>query len=255
VPERLLSATRGGLELWLDATKWWTGAVADSAGAVVGGAGAWREDNEWLLREAVGRLARAFEERQIEVELGGSPVRATLESIQLYRGGRDGALLTFRDVNWNGVLIDRLKVIAEQTAISSPPTMMLTLSGVKLEGRVAFSELVAWLDRGVARWELRATEEGLIEAVSHNRGWRLTFEPALLGGELQVELRELRWRSVRIPGPRLFRVLRRLQLPSLPAGISVSEARRAANDVEFVLDVPPISRRLDVRGPLARVLP
>src|SRR5436190_1452109 len=148
VPDRLLSATRGGLELWLDATKWWTGAVVDSAGA-------WREDSERVLRELTGLLVRSFGERQIEVQCGGWPVEATLESIQLYQGGRDGAQLRFRDLRWSGLLIQRLSLIAQQATITPPPTVTLNLSGVTLGGRVALRELVAWLDRTVARWQLR----------------------------------------------------------------------------------------------------
>lgn len=222
---------------------------------MAGSAGTVREQSERNLRQVTGLLVRAFGERQVQVDCGGWPVVATLESIQLYEGGRDGARLSFRDVRWDGLLVERLTVEAEQAAITPPPTMTLNLSAITLRGRVTFAELVAWLDGAVARWQLRATPDYLIEATFHNGRWRVTFEPALLGGgEVQVALREVSWRCLRVRAPARFRVARTVQLPDLPAGISVSEAGRDNADVEFLLEVPPISRRLDLRQSLARVL-
>jgi hypothetical protein len=157
------------------------------------------------------------------------------------------ARVALRDVHWDGVRIQQLSILAEEVAIMPPPNVALRLSGGVLEGRVALRELVAYVDRSVARWQLNVTDAFLIEAVSRDSAARFAFEPVLSGGELEIELRTVRWRGLWLRLPRWIRLTRKIQLPPLPSGIAVSDARRNNATVEFLLSVPSVSSSLDLR--------
>jgi hypothetical protein len=226
-------------EAWLGATRWW-------ADALVAGPQAWPDANGKLLAEFADSAARRFRGRRIEFDIGGRRVRATLESIRLdRRDNRYGARLQLRDVDWDGLLFDRLSIVAAAVTLSPPPTVALTAFGVELEGLSSLASLVAWLDRRMPQWELGVGQRGLIEATRASSQRRLLLEPVVLDGALEVELRGVGWRSLWLRLPAWLRLTRNLALPTLPEGISVAEARRRGASVDLRLSVPAVSRRLD----------
>jgi hypothetical protein len=243
--ERLLRASRGALQLWLDAAKWWTGALAESAGAVYA-------ENGGLLPEPAEALARWLQGRRIEGQCGGRALRATVESIQVYRGDRDQARLKLSEVDWDGLHIERLSVFADDVSITPPPTISLRLDQVRLEGRIPLRELIAWVDRSLMSWRLGVTAANLVEAVPAGRRIGFIVEPVVVAGELEVELREVRWRTLRFPLPGWVRLTRKLQLPSLPEGLTISEARRREQAVEFLMAMAWVSTPVDLRGVIQR---
>lgn len=178
--------------------------------------------------------------------LGSGHVRAVLESLHLdRREDRYGARLRLGDADWDGLRFERLTVVAEAVALTPPPDLTLTVSGVEMEGRTSLAPLVARLDREVPRWQLGVTEDGLIEAAPQGGGRRFLVEPVVIDGELEVELRAVRWHGVLLRLPSWLRLTRKVPLPALPEGLSVSEARRRGNSVDLRLLVPAASRRLD----------
>ncbi len=233
--------SRGALQLWLDAAKWWTGAVADSAGAVYA-------ENERLVSETAAALTRRLQGRRIEGQCGGRSLQATLESIHIYRGSRDQARLKFSHVDWGGLEIERLSVFADEVSITPPPSLSLTLDQVRLEGRIPLRELVAWTDRNLERWRLSVTADNLIEAVAARSRMGFIVEAGLVDGELEVELREVRWRALRVRLPGWLRLTRKLRLPSSPDGITSSQARRRGPAVEFLVTMASVNTPVDLRG-------
>ncbi len=241
VNEQLLRASRGALQLWLDAAKWWTGAVAESAGVVYA-------DNERLVSETAEALARRLQRRRIEGQCGDRRLQATLESIHVPRGSPDQARLKLSHVDWGGLEIERLSVFADEVSVTPPPSLSLTLDQVRLEGRVRLRELVAWADQSLTAWGLSVSASNLIEAVPARGRMRFIVDPMLVDGELEVELREVRWRALRVRLPGWLRLRRKLQLPFLPEGITITEARRRGPAVDFLVTMASVSTPVDLRG-------
>jgi hypothetical protein len=235
--DRLLEASRGALELWLDASRWW-------AGVVIEGAGSWREENARVLSETAQGLARKLEGREVNTECAGRPLVAIVDAIQFYRDDEDAARLKLRDIDWDGLRVERLSIFADEMTISPPPSLELSLRGVALEGRVRLRELVAWLDRELPRWQLAVTADNLIEAVPNSTRASIAVAPRVLGGEVEVELRELRWRALHLRLPAWLRLVRTLKLSPLPEGVAVREANLRQDVVEFVIALPDATRPL-----------
>jgi hypothetical protein len=226
-------------EMWLDATKWWAGALAD-------GARAWPEANGRLLAELAEGVARRFRGRRIDIEVGGRQVRAILDSIRVERrDDRYGARVQLSDVDWDGLLFEQLSIVATAVALTPPPSVAVMASGLELEGRSSLAPLVAWLDRGLPQWDLAVAENGLIEADRPRGARRYLLEQVVVDGELDVELRGVRWGSVPLRLPAWLRVTRKVPLPALPEGVSISEARRHGADIDLRVSVSAISRRLE----------
>jgi len=241
VNEQLLRASRGALQLWLDAAKWWTGAVAEGAGAMYA-------ENERLVSETAEALTRRLQGRRIEGQCAGRSLQATLDSIHVYRGSRDQARLRLSHVDWGGLEIERLSVYADRVSITPPPSLSLTLDQVRLEGRIALRELVAWADRSLTAWRLSVTVGNQIEAAPACGRMGFIVEADLVDGELEVELREVRWRALRVRLPGWLRLSRKLPLPFSLEEATVSEARRRGAAVEFLVTMSSVNTPVDLRG-------
>jgi hypothetical protein len=208
-------------------------------------AGALSRADPSLLVDLARGVARMFRGRRVGGELGGSSISAVLHSITLERRDEDwGGRLELRSVDWDGLELETLSMVASAVMLTPPPNLMLSVVDVELRGAAALEAVIAWVDLKVPEWTLR-TDGGVIEAVRRGAATRFVFDALVRDGELEVELRAVRWRRLSLRSPRWLRLNRNIRLPSLPDGMWVAEARHRGADVEFRLSIPTIRRRLD----------
>jgi hypothetical protein len=73
---------------------------------------------------------------------------------------------------------------------------------------------------------------------------RLTIEPAVQDHRVHVELCGVRWRRAHLKLPTWLRLRRIVELPALPLGVVVVDARRRGDTVDLRLTVPSVSKSL-----------
>lgn len=199
-----------------------------------------------LLEELAGGLGRALRGRRVGLDLGGRRLRAVLESAWLdRRDGRHAGRLQLRDVDYDGLAIERLTVVADAVALFTSPDVELVASAVELRGHAALPAVVVWLDGRLPGWSLRVVEAERIEASAHGRPGRLLVDGAVRDGVLEVELRAVLWRGLTLRCPRWLRLTRVVALAALPEGAAIAEARRVGARVEFCVTAPGWRRSLD----------
>jgi hypothetical protein len=239
------------LQLWGEATRWWVAPVAGRRELVTA--------KDQLLVELIDGLRGRFEGRQIELVLGGSRLRAVLESIRLRRpGAHYAARVELRDVDRDGWRLETLSIEADAVKIEPFPLPEFTASGITVIGSSAIGPLVAWLDERATQWQLGVDGEGCVEVRRRGRGLRMTVEPVIDHDRVKVELVALRWGKMRLAPPRWLRLTRRLNVAPLPLGVSIVEAKRIGRGVAFRLAVASVSRDIDaalVRKAILRRLP
>jgi hypothetical protein len=233
------------MKLWTDAAKLAADAMVETAEAI-------GENNERLLWESAEAVARGFRGREIEVDLGGSPLRGEVSSIELRPGSEHAARIELVAVRFEGMSIPTVEVVAEEVEVTPPPDLGLSLSNVEMRGSVPLRELVAWVDRTTPRWALGVTDQNLLRAVSADGVTRLVLEPSLAGDHLELEVREVSWRGVGLKVPRWLRLTRRPPLPPLPGGMSLIQAHRRDRDVDLTLAVSDLQHSLDLSTVLGR---
>jgi hypothetical protein len=199
-----------------------------------------------LLAELAGGVARAFRGRRVGFELGGRRVRAELDGLWLdRRDDRCGGRLELRSVECADFELETLSVVADRVALAALPRVSVTASGLLIEARAPLEPVVAWLNRRLPDWDLGVADGGLIQAVPRGGGKRLLVDAAVRDGELEVELRALRWRGLTLRCPAWLRLARRMPLPALPEGVLVAEASRRGSRVELRLAVADVRRAFD----------
>ena len=248
------SGERGGAQAtewsdaWMSATSWWADAIGEGQGAVPDAPGR-------LLVEIVEGLAHACRGRRFAIDLGGRRLCGVLNWVLLDRRDGDYAVqLEIADVDWDGVVFERVAVSVGSVVLTAPPNVTVTASEIELAGGSPIGPLVQWLNAQIGRGRLSVTEDSLVEAAPSRGGWRVVVDPAVIEGTVVVELRAVRWRSVQLRIPRWLRLTRQFALPPLPAGVAVSEARRRRSSVESRLYLQVVSRRLnlsDIRDAIA----
>jgi hypothetical protein len=241
IDERLRRASRGAFDLWLDVTRWWTGAVVESAGA-------WRAENARLLAGTVAEVARGLEGRQVETDYAGRAFRATVETVELDRTPSHGVRLTLGDAVWDDLPIECLSVLAGEVSVQPPPEMALTLSQVNVSGRIGLTELAPWLRRSLPNWGFAVTADNLIEAVGPGGRRRFILDPAIADGKLELVVHEFRWWGLRLPIPRWIRVVRRIALPPVSDGVVLAEATRQGDAIDFKIRLRRICKPLSLRS-------
>ena len=151
----------GATALWLpylEATRALTERLTD--------AGAWSRADPSLLLELVGGVARMFRGRRVGGELGGSSISGVLDSITLEHRGEDWrGRLELRSVDWDGLELETLSMVAEAVMLTPPPNLMLSVFDVKLRGAAALEAVVAWVDLKVPEWTLVRTGAWLRRSV------------------------------------------------------------------------------------------
>lgn len=243
--ERWRRLWRATLEPWLGAARWWSRALVECASVA-------HAENVKLMQDVSGALAQRLQGTVIETERAGRPFRARLESVHLWRGGRDGAQFTLTDVEWDGLGSETVVGEARRMTVGVLPRTVLTLFDAELRATIGMAELVAWANRRSPPWRLSVSEPGLIEAVSADGSIRVQVEPELCDGELLLTLRELEWHRLhlRVPSHRL--ASRRIRLPPLPAGMTITGMIRHVDIVELLISAPTLSWCPELGEALAR---
>lgn len=235
---------RGGpaaVDLWLEATRWWT----DSARLAA--QGDWGTAQGQVLSGLVEGLMGGFAEKAVEFDVAGRRLRAILESVRLER--RDGRLegrLELRDVRWGGWVVETLSIHAPSIELTSARDAQLTAAHVRAEGRTSLASLAGCLDERVEGWSFRPGERGCLEVVRGGERRTLLVEALVEDDRCTCELREVRWKSLRVGVPRWLRLTRSFALPAAPGRASIDYARARGDAVDFRATVPEVVRRLDL---------
>lgn len=242
---RLAGGLRRGapaaMELWLEATKWWAGSARVAADA------AWVDVQGQILANLVDGLMGGFAGRAIEFDVDGRKARAILESVWLgRRGGRFEARLELRQVTWDGWEVQSLSIHAPSIELTSSLDTQLRASHVRAEGQASLAALARCLDERIAGWSFHSEEDGMLTVGRRGRRRTLHVEALVEEGRCRCELREIRWRGLRLGVPRWLRLTRSFALPTPPGQASVVDARARGGVVGFRATVPEVTRRLDL---------
>jgi len=226
-------------DLWAEATKWWTDPATRATEALT-------EGNERLLAELTEGVVRRFEGRHVSLSIAGGLVRALVDWIRVRGDERHDARLELRDVAWNGWAFETLSVQAGSVRVEARPSPRLVVSAVRLEGRTPLDDLLTWLEPRIPRWGLGLDAADRVVGRRPDLSLALAVEPVVLDGRVQLELRALRWRRVAVEVPAWLRLTRTVELPDLPQGLRIVEARRAGAAVEFRATVPSAQAPIDL---------
>ena len=195
--------------------------------------------NGVLLGRLAEGAARRLEGQVLELTVDGRPVTALLEQIRL--NGRR-ARVVLREVDWDGLPVERLTAVASSVGVDPLPVPRIVLRDVELAGRSPQRELVAWLDERMPDWTLRVDDDGHVEACRRDGNGRLSVsgEPDVADHRVSLRLRTLRMGRMRVRAPRRVPVSRTIALPTLPLDMSIVEARFRPPVVDFRATIPSL---------------
>jgi hypothetical protein len=190
--------------------------------------------------DAADGLGRGLTGLRIQTEAGGRPLRGRVSQLRPALPGRRGARLVLSEAEWNDLALTHLMLTAEDATVTLSRTVVLSLTGVAVHGRVAVPALVEWHNRDGGAPRLALGPEGGVEAALRPGGPRLALEPLVREGVLQAELRGLRWGRLAFPLAGWLRLRRPVPLPPLAPGFAVVGVRREGDQIEFALVLPPV---------------
>jgi hypothetical protein len=223
---------------WTEATRWWL----EPTGS--------RPSPERLLFDIVEGISGRFRGRRLTLERIGHGVALTLEDIEvLRRKSWHDVELVASDVAWSGVRITSASVHASNVSLELGATTTLTCGVVEIEGQTDLPAAIAWLSSVVGdQWLLDVSQAGLVEARRPGGAVVLVVEAQALDSEVNVELREIRWRRFHLVVPRWLRLQRSRRLPALPREVEVISAGLADGTVWFRLRVPRLREPFALEG-------
>jgi hypothetical protein len=229
-------AGRSWLESWVDMTTWWIEPTRRASEQAL------PYGPERMLVEVVDGLAQRFGGGPVECSVRGRSVVAHLDWLRLVRReGRYEAHLQLSHAALDGFPMDRLSAVAQSLQITSGRQPRLTLRDIEVNGRSALSAVVGWLSTRLNEWFFSIDDAGAIIARHRRRSVALEVEPSVDHDRLQLELRALRWRHRRVPVPAWLR-LKRTVILHLQPGVSVVQARRRDQEVDFELRVESVDQ-------------
>jgi hypothetical protein len=222
-------------------TTWWMEPAA-RAGAQVLSYGP-----ERILVEIVDGVVQRFGDGSIEFSARGRSGRAQLDWLRLItRKGRHEAHLQLSDVDFGGFAFDHLAAVVESVRITSGRQPRLTLDDVRISGRVPLAAVAGWVsDRGTD-WVITVDDRGAVLARHRSRDVTAEVELTVDHDRLEMELRALRWRRHRLPVPSWLRLRRTVTTLELAPGVTVAEAHRRGQWVDFVLGVDSIDQTFEL---------
>ncbi|HEY3020547.1 MAG TPA: hypothetical protein VGJ32_10160 [Solirubrobacteraceae bacterium] len=237
------------LDLLVGAQRWW---AEPALGSALGLA----DVQIRILAELADGLVRNVKGQRVELDLEGRRVVAVVDAIRLRRSGdRYEGRLALRDVDWDGLPIEAMSVVARAVRIEPLPVPRLAASDIAIAGRSPLAAFVAWLDRRSPHWKLSVDDAGHVVGRRRHGGVAVFGELVVADHRLQVEIRGVRWRDRRVRLPRRLHIRRTIELPALPHGMSVVEARRRAPVVDFRLAVPSVTLPVTGLPPTPRSRP
>lgn len=242
-------AERSWLGSWFDLTRWWIEPATRAS------AQAFSYGPERMLVEMVDGLAQRFGGGPVECSVRGRAVVAHLDWVRLVRRkGRHEAHLQLSQASLDGFPLDRLSVVVQSLRITSGYQPRLSLDDIEVKGRSGLGAVVSWLGDHLTEWSLSVDDAGAVVARHRRHRLALEVEPSVEHDRLRLELRALRWRHRRHPLPAWLR-LRRTATTLQLQGISVVEARRRGQEVDFELRVESVDQKFELAQLRHAILP
>lgn len=232
---------RSWLDSWVNATTWWMEPAA-RAGAQVLSYGP-----ERILVEIVDGVVQRFGDGSIEFSARGRSGQAHLDWLRLItRKGRHEAHLQLSDVKLDGYVFDHLAAVVESVQIISGRQPRLKLDDVRISGRAPLAAVAGWISQRSADWAIAVDDGGAVLARHRARDVTAEVELTVDHDRVEMELRALRWRRHRLPVPSWLRLRRTVTTLELARGVTVAEAHRRGQCVEFVLGVDSIDQTFEL---------
>lgn len=227
---------RSWLESWFDlSTRWIEPATRASTHAFSYGP-------ERMLVEMVDGLAQRFGGGPVSCSVAGRAASAHLDGVRLVRReGRNEAHLQLSQAALDGFPFDRLAVVVHSLRMASGRSPRLTLEGIEVQGRSPLAAVLGWLDDRLTEWSFSVDEAGGVIVRHCRRRLALEVEPSVEDDRLLLELRALRRGRRRLPVPAWLRLRRTAATLGL-SGVSVVEARRRGDEVDFELRIASVDQ-------------
>lgn len=239
-PLRAAELGKSWLDQWVATTAAWVDPVATlGAGTVT----ALLPDV--VLTALLDGVAGRFGGRSMEVTLGGTPVRAVLDSMKVRRTGASfRAEAQLSQLDWHGLQIEKLTAVATGVRLIPNVPARLEARQVDLEGDVRMSELTEWLNGRGLEWTLEAADDGLIHARHRKRNLTALVDASVRNDEVWIVVHDARWHG--LPIPRVALPQHRIALGPMPNGVRIVKAVREGGVARFTLDVPAVSGSFDL---------
>jgi hypothetical protein len=203
---------------------------------------------ERILVEIVDGVVQRFGDGAIEFSARGRPGRANLDWLRLItRKGRHQAHIELSDVEFDGFAFNHLAAVADSVHVVPGRQPRLTLNDIRITGRSLLTAVVGWIGHRSADWSIAVVDGGTL--VARHRGHpELTAEVDLSvdHDRLQMELRAVLWRRHRLCVPSWLRLRRTITTLDLAPGVTVVEARRRDQWVDFDLRVDSFDQTFEL---------
>jgi hypothetical protein len=202
--------------------------------------------HERTSADIIAMLATRFEGRRLGLPIDGRRLEGLVHRIDIQGSAEPHQIrIELREVDYDDWHLDLMAVAADEVRVGSPPAANLTASGLRIHGRAPLQPLMARLTTQLKDWSLAVGDDGRVEARNvRSPELRLTIEPAVQDHRVDVELRGVRWRRLHLNLPTWLRLRRIVELPALPLGAVVVDARRRGDAVDLRLTVPSVTKNL-----------
>jgi hypothetical protein len=214
--------------------------------------------NERLAAAVVDGVLERMRGRSINWAIGDRTLRAVVNAARLRRKGLELQLQVDLDVvTWGEWPFSEVSAVATSLRLDPYRPGSLGTSGVDVVGLTMLEPLLTWLRQHLRSWILEADQNGRIKIVRRRLGMGALIEAvAVEQGALEAQLYAVCWRGIRLTLPARLRPTRFIELPPLPRGASIVEARRQGDEVRFRLTIPALRWSVEPSGlKLAAMLP
>jgi hypothetical protein len=202
---------------------------------------------ERILVEIVDGVVQRFGDGSVEFSARGRSGKGNLDWLRLItRKGRHEAHLQLSDVEIDGFAFDHLSAVVDSVQIISGRQPRLMLDDINVTGRSLLTVVVGWISDRTADWAIAVEDAGAVVARHRVRDVTVEVELSVDHDRIEMELRAVRWRRRRVPVPRWLRLTRTVTTLELPAGVTVVEARRRGQWVDFDLHVDSIGQTFEL---------
>jgi hypothetical protein len=243
--DRINEPTWDGAVRWASAK--WLGLTRSSMRAWVepGLAGA-RElavVNERLATAVADAVLDRLRGQTIDWMVGGHPLRAVVIATQVRRRGMAAQLrVDLGDVTWGEWRFERASATAASIRLDPSSPSRVKASGVDVVALTKLEPLLALLRQHLRARSLGIDPAGRITLLRRRFGLRAFIEPPVIErGVVTAHLHAVSWCGVRLALPARMRPRLSSELPPLPLGVSIAEARLHGEDVHFRLAIPALT--------------
>jgi hypothetical protein len=202
--------------------------------------------HERTSADVMAMLATRLEGQRLSLPVDGRRLEGLVHWIGVQGSAEPHQIrIVLREVDYDGWRLDPVAIAADEVRMGASPAANLTAFGLRIDGRAPLRSLMARLNRQLKDWSLAVGPDGRVEARNVRcPELRLTVEPTVQDHRVDVELCGVRWRRVHLNLPTWLRLRRIVELPPLPLGVVVVDARRRGDAVDLRLTVPSVSKKL-----------